>query len=224
MGGKPVRIADLADINVALAVHGEAVRREEAAGLQPRPVLAAEAGDYAALLVDDGEPRAEVGVAAVDRHARTQLTDDEVGIVPAARAAVERTGPVHVVPLQLVPAVAVEYLHAVVLAVGDVDPAVVVGGDVVGDVELAGIGAGGAPAHQVFAVGRVLVDAGIAVAVGNVDLALGRKCRVGTAVERLTAQERRRLVGHADGHQHLAVAGDLADGVVAVVGTVKDVV
>src|SRR5688572_13452279 len=100
MGGGPVRIAHLADIDVAPAVHGEPVRCEEAAGLQPRPVRAAEAGDHAALLVDDGEPRAEVGVPAVDRHARPQLADDEARIVPATDAAVERTGPVYVVPLQ----------------------------------------------------------------------------------------------------------------------------
>jgi hypothetical protein len=42
-------------------------------------------------------------------------------------------------------AVAVEHLHAVVLAVGDIDPAVGIGRDVVHDVELAGIGAGLAP-------------------------------------------------------------------------------
>src|SRR5262249_8032568 len=45
----------------------------------------------------------------------------------------------------------------------------------------------------------------------------------GTAVERLAAQERRRLVGHADGHEHLALGGELADGMVAVVGA-KEVV
>ena len=145
-------------------------------------------------------------------------------ILAAAGAAIERARPVHVVPLHLVLAVAVEHLHAMVLAVGDIDPAVVVGGDVVGDVELAGIGAGGAPAHQVLAVGRVLVDAGIAVAVRHVDLALGRERGVGAAVERLAAQERRGLVGHADGQQHLALGGDLADRVVAVVGAVEVVV
>ena len=92
-----------------------------------------------------------------------------------------------------------------VLAVGDIDPAVGVGGDVVHDVELAGIGAGLAPGLQQLAVRRVLVDAGIAVAVRHVDLALRRQRGVGAAVERLAAHERRRLVRDADGQQHLAV-------------------
>jgi hypothetical protein len=48
---------------------------------------------------------------------------------------------VQIVPLRLVFAVAVEYLDAVVLAVGDIDPPLGVGDDVVDDVELAGIGA-----------------------------------------------------------------------------------
>ena len=88
----------------------------------------------------------------------------------------------------------------------------------------AGIGAGGAPAHQVLAVRRILVDAGIAVAVGDVDLALGRERGVRAAVERLAAQERRGLVGHADGQQDLALGGDLANRMVAVVGAVEVVV
>jgi hypothetical protein len=40
----------------------------------------------------------------------------------------------HVDPLRLVPAVAIEHLHAMVLAVGDVDPAFGVGRDVVRDI------------------------------------------------------------------------------------------
>ena len=48
----------------------------------------------------------------------------------------------HVVPLGFEIAVAVEDLDAVVLPVGDIDPAVRVAGDVVRDVELSGIGPG----------------------------------------------------------------------------------
>src|SRR5260370_23841117 len=51
-------------------------------------------------------------------------------------------------------AVAVAHLHAVVFAVGDIDPSVGVGGDVVDDVELAGIGAGLAPGFEQPAVRR----------------------------------------------------------------------
>lgn len=77
-----------------------------------------------------------------------------------------------VVPLRLVFAVAVEYLDAVVLAVGNIDEAVGVGCNIVDDVELAGIGAGFAPGLQQLAVGRIFVDAGIAVAVRDVNLSL----------------------------------------------------
>ena len=136
----------------------------------------------------------------------------------------QRAGPVQIVPLRLVFAVAVEHLHAVVLAVGDIDPAVGVGDDVVDDVELAGIGAGLAPGLDQLAVGRVFVDAGIAVAVGHIDLALRRQRSVGAAVERLAAHERRGLVRNADGQQHLAVGGAFAHGVVAVVGAIEIVV
>ena len=51
-------------------------------------------------------------------------------------------------PLGLVFAVAVEHLHAMVLAVGDIDQAVVVAGDVVHEVELARAGARLAPRGQ----------------------------------------------------------------------------
>ncbi len=198
------------------------MRREEFAGLQPGAVLAAEAGDAVALGVDDREPRAEIGHLAVDRKTRAEFADDERRLLAAAAA--QRAGPVQIVPLRLVFAVAVEHLHAVVLAVGDIDPAVVIGGDIVDDVELAGIGAGLAPGFQELAVRRIFVDAGIAVAVGDIDLALRRQRGVGAAVKRLAAHERRRLVRDADRQQHLAVGGAFAHGVVAVVGAIEIVV
>src|SRR6186713_1454691 len=55
MGAAPVGVAHLADIDGALAVDGEPVRRQELAGFLAGPMLAAQAGDQAALLVDDGE-------------------------------------------------------------------------------------------------------------------------------------------------------------------------
>ncbi len=130
----------------------------------------------------------------------------------------------HVVPLRLVFAVAVEHLDAVVLAVGDIDPAIRVAAHIVGDVELAGIGAGLAPCHQQLAVGRIFVDARIAVAVGDVDLALRRQCRVGAAVERLAAHIGRGLAGDAEGQQHPALEGAFAHRVVAVIGQKHGVV
>ena len=196
--------------------------RQEFAGLDSRTVLAAEAGDAIALGVDDREPRAQIRHLPIDGHAGAQLADDESRLLAAA--ATERTGPVQIVPLRLVFAVAVEHLHAMILAVGDIDPAIGIGRDVVDDVELAGIGAGLAPAFEQFAVGRVFVDAGVAVAVGDIDLALRRQRGVGAAMERLTAHERRRLVRNADGQQHLAAGRTFAHGVVAVVGAIQIVV
>src|SRR3954447_25723546 len=111
-----------------------------------------------------------------------------------------------------------------VLAVGDIDKAVGIGSDVVHDVELAGIGAGLAPACHQFAIGRELVHARIAIAVGDVDLALRRQRGVGAAVEWIAAHEWRRFLGDADRQQHLAVCGALAHGVVAVIGAIEIVV
>ena len=160
-----------------------------------------------------------LGALPVDRHARAEFADDEIRRFAAA--AMQRAGPVQIIPLRLVFAVAVEHLDAVVLAVGDIDPAVGVGCDVVDDVELAGIGARLAPAFHQFAVGGVFVHAGIAVAVRHIDLALRRQRGMGAAMERLAAHERRRLVRDADGQQHLAVDSAFAHGVVAVVGAIE---
>src|SRR5689334_10728249 len=99
MGAAPVGVAHLANIDVPARIDGEPVRRQEFAGFLTGTVLTAKACDGLALLVDDGEPRADVGVLAVDRHAGPELADDEAGILAAA--AVERARPVHVVPLRL---------------------------------------------------------------------------------------------------------------------------
>src|SRR5581483_9569688 len=121
------------------------MRREEFADLDPRTMFAAEPRDALAFGVDEGEPRAEIGHLEIDGHAGAELADDE-GRLLSAPATTQRARPVQIVPLRLVLAVAVEHLHAMILAVGDVDKAVGVGRDVVHDVELAGIGAGLAPA------------------------------------------------------------------------------
>src|SRR5438552_453902 len=192
----PVGDADLADIDVAFGIERQPVRRQEFAGLKPRAMLAAEPCDAVALGIDDGQARAEIGHFQIDGHAGTEFADDEIRMLAAA--AMQRAGPVQIVPLGLVSAVAVEHLDAVIFAVGDIDPSVRIGCDVVDDVELAGIGAGLAPAFEQPAVGRVCVDAGVAVTVGDVDLPLGRQRSMRAAVKRLAAHERRRLVRYAD--------------------------
>ena len=116
-------------------------------------------------------------------------------------------------------------LDAVVLAVADVQVAVAVGGDVVDDVELAGVGARSAPRLDQLAVRRVFVDAAVAVPVGDEQAAVrGVDGDVSASVEGITAVQLRRFVRDADGHDDLAVQRALPDGVVAVVRAVQGVV
>src|SRR6266567_3216795 len=89
--GLPVGDADFADVNVALGVEREAVRREEFADIETRPVLAAEPPDLLALRIHDGEARADIVVVPVHRHAGAKLADDEVRLLAAA--ATQRAGP-----------------------------------------------------------------------------------------------------------------------------------
>jgi len=106
-------------------------------------------------------------------------------------------------------AVAVEYLDAMVLTVGDVDPAIGVAADVANDVELAFTGSGFTPGHKQLAARRVFMDAGIAVAIRDIDVASRRQRGVGAAVERLAAHVGSRLARHTEFQQHLAVERDL---------------
>src|SRR5260221_1049187 len=218
----PVGDADFADIDVALRIQREAVRREEFSGLEARAVLAAKPRDPLALGVNDGQARTQIRNLAIDRHARAELANDKIRLLAAA--AVQRTGAMQIIPLRLVSAVAVEHLHAVVLTVRDIDKTVGVGCDVVDDIELAGIAAGLAPAFQQLPIRRAFVHAGIAVAVRDIDLALRRQRGVGAAVKRLAAHERRRLVRDADGKQHLAAGRALAHRMIAIVGAAEIIV
>ena len=111
------------------------MRRQKLAGLKARAVLTAEACQQLALGIDDRQPRSKIGRLQVDGHARTQFADHEGRRFAAAT--VKATGPMQIVPLRFIFAVAVEHLHAMVLPVGDVDPAGIVGGDIVGDVAIA---------------------------------------------------------------------------------------
>src|ERR1700674_980838 len=153
---------DLSHINVAPRVDTHAMRADE----RRRPEAGmgvAEPREELPLVVDDADARPQIRALEVDCHGRPELADiaDRVtGIVH-----VEAARPVQIVPLRLILAVAVEYLNTVVLAVGDIDPAVGVGADIVHDVELSRAGAGLAPRHQQLAVGRIFMDARVAVTV-----------------------------------------------------------
>ena len=59
-----------------------------------------------------------------------------------------------------------------IFAIGDVDPTLIVAGNIVDQIELPRIGTRLAPGEQEFAVGRILVNAGVGIAVGDVNIAL----------------------------------------------------
>src|SRR5439155_7407237 len=142
----------------------------------------AEPRQYLALGGVDADARPDIRPVAVDLAARSALADVAQRVTPVPKAHAVRA--VQVVPLRLPFAVAVEHLDAVVLAIGDIEPALGVAADIVRDVELAGVGAGLAPGAQEFAVDGEFVDAGVAVAVRDVEmLALRRQCRVGATME-----------------------------------------
>src|SRR5207237_1233147 len=149
-----------------------------------------------ALVGVDADPRPATRHVDVDRHVGADLSDIEARRAGAGFHA-QAGGAVHVVPLRLVFAVAVEYLDAVVFAVGDVDPAIRVAADVVGDVELTGIGARLAPGEQQLAIRAEFMDPGVAVAVRNIEIALRRHRGVGAAVERVAAHIGGGLAGNA---------------------------
>src|SRR5689334_24813473 len=128
------------------------MRSQELAELGPGGGVA-KAADQLALVINDADPRSEVGDVAAHRGGGANLADIEDRLVPIRHA--EATGAMQVLPLRFELAVAVEHLDAVVFAVGDVDPAVGIAADVVDDVEFAFAGTGFTPRHEQLAVGRV---------------------------------------------------------------------
>src|SRR5712692_8100948 len=77
----------------------------------------------------------------------------------------------------------VENLDPLVVAIGDVNPALRVGHQVVGQSELAGTLSSAAPFQQIFPVTRVLHHPGAAVPVADVDIAIGGEGDVGRQIE-----------------------------------------
>src|SRR5215467_10428673 len=97
------------------------MRSQELAELGAGRCLA-KAPDQLALVVDDADPRAEIRDVVADRGGGADLTDIKNRLVPVGHAQPARA--MEILPLRLVFAVTVEHLDAVVLAVGDVDPAI----------------------------------------------------------------------------------------------------
>ena len=127
-------------------VDRDAVRRGELARRDAGMRLAEPCQQFVVLCRVDADARADIRPVAVDRPRRPALADIAQRVRPVPEA--HPIGPMQVVPLRLPVSVAVEDLHAMVLAVSDIDPAVRINTDIVRDIELARIGAGFAPGHR----------------------------------------------------------------------------
>ena len=126
-------------------------------------------------------------------------------------------------------------LQAAILAIGDVDRAGAIDGDAVRHVKLPGPAPGSPQDREQSAVGREAMDAGVAVAVGDVHLAAGASARfVGklngpaglpnrAIVDRAGAGVGR-LAARAQRQQQLAVGRELVHRVVEVVDAIDRVV
>ena len=68
------------------------------------------------------------------------------------------------------------------------------------------------------------MDSGVAVSVRDIDLVLGRKGHMGTAIEGLSALEWGRLSRDSKHQEDLPIQGALADRVIPIIGTVYGVV
>src|SRR3954454_12583908 len=97
------------------------MRREKFAELSSGRRLTKSAGQFP-LVIDDADARAEIGDVPADRGRRADLADVKDRLVPSWHAQPART--MQVLPLCLDLAAAVEHLDSVILAVGDIDPAI----------------------------------------------------------------------------------------------------
>src|SRR4051812_44314454 len=91
-----------------------------------------------ALMREDADTWADAGCLRIHRDPWSTFADIGDRITTARHA--EPAGTMHVVPLRMILPLAVEYLHAMVFAIRDIHPAVLVAADVVHDVERARIG------------------------------------------------------------------------------------
>jgi hypothetical protein len=131
----PIGIGHFGDVDVAARIQRDAVRDDELA--QPlADRLSAKMGQGFPLRGDDGEPRPEIGHALGQRgHCLWAEFADHRNRLLAPRDE-EAAGAHEIVPLRLIFAVAVEDLHAMIFAIGDIDPALVVAGDIMDEIEV----------------------------------------------------------------------------------------
>src|SRR5712692_5388862 len=211
------RPGDLGHVDGPLGIGDHAVGGRELAGLLAAE-WPAEACDLLTLGVQHRHAWPEIGHVLIHGQSVAELADVEGAAVLGA-VHEEAAGAVEIVPLALVPALAVEDLDAMILAVRHIDEPVAIGDEVVGQVEVSRVGAGLTPGHDVLAVGRVLVHARVAVAVRDEEIAaLRADGHVSRTVEGLAPLKRRGLVGVSDGQEQLTLRRELPHGVLEIVG------
>ena len=112
----------------------------------------------------------------------------------------------------------IENLDTSVLSIADIDPSIFAHRYTVDDVELSRACAGFTPRSYVLAIGRVFVHLSIAVTVSDIDIPVsGVDSHVRWPIEGLATHRRRMTSLLADGHQQLAIGGELSDGMVTYV-------
>ena len=199
------------------------MRRHKPPRLRPRQPVSQPGQPLIAQRVDS-HARPQIGDSRADGEARPQFSNVDA-LAPGVSPVDEQPArPVQVVPLRLERALGVEDLDTVILPIRHVQVSLAINADVVRKIELPGVGAGLSPGEQVPPLRRELVDAGVPIAIGDVERAVLRHRQMRAPVERLAAVERRRSAGTSDGEQDRSLERALPDGVVAVVGEVDRVV
>src|SRR5262249_42542144 len=163
---------DLGNVEIAVRIDPQPVRREEAArrtgivGVPP-------ASEQLAVAIEDTDTAAgSAGLrgpgAGPAASAATQLGDVDPA-VPSIDEHLARPGQVG--PLVLKLALRGEELQPAVLAIGDEDGAILVDGQAVRNLEMAGFAPRFPPRLPQATIGREAMNAGIAVAVADVQIA-----------------------------------------------------
>src|SRR6266704_3324441 len=205
------RVGHLRHVNVAMGIHGNAMRRNELA----RPLalfVGPEAADQVALQIIDGDAVSQARGVIYAPHA---VEFPHVDMLPPQH---HRIGPMDIIPHGDEGALRIKELDAVSLAVHDIDLLVLVNGDIVRPDELAGINARAPPGKFVLACTRIHVDTGVAIAIGHVDVARARPDSGRRwPVERFAAPLVSRGVTFADFQHLVAVRGKLLDRMNAIV-------
>jgi hypothetical protein len=125
----------------------------------------------------DGDSRSRIRIRAIDVHGRSHLRDiADWGLVARDEQAI---GAAQIVPLGIVSFVSIKDLDAVILTIRDINLTISVATNVVWQVELPRIAAGFAPGKQQFTIWRVFVNPCVAIAIGHIDIAIGRQSRIG---------------------------------------------